>query len=209
MIPAFDAGGNLPPGIHQASWREIVMLFGRTAHRRSLLAGMKEAFQSLKRANCRMVYLDGSFVTDKEAAYGAPPDDFDGCWDPEGVDPNLLDPVLLDFENKRAAQKAKFGGELFISLMPAAPQGPIYLEFFQIDKRTGGPKGIIALDLAQLQESEWSFDPAVDLVEETKLSTPQFADGIHQPRSVLLCFDRKVSDFSTSSRYDTNKENRP
>ena len=48
------------------------------------------------------MYLDGSFVTAKEF-----PSDFDGCWDPDGVDGAKLDPVLLVYDNLRAAQKAK------------------------------------------------------------------------------------------------------
>ena len=43
-------------------------------------------------AGCRRAYVDGSFVTAKEV-----PGDFDGCWEAEDVDPDALDPVLLDF----------------------------------------------------------------------------------------------------------------
>jgi DNA-binding Xre family transcriptional regulator len=111
MIPAFDGiQGNLPPGIHEATWDEITARFGRTAHRRRLLAGLRQALEALRRAGCRRAYIDGSFVTAKRV-----PGDFDGCWDAEGVDPDLLDPVLLDFTSFRAAQKGKFGGELFVS----------------------------------------------------------------------------------------------
>ena len=70
-----------------------------------------------------------------------------------GVDFNLLDgldPVLLDWSNRRAAQKAKFGGELFIAESVADPWGTTYLEFFQHDRATGEPKGILAIDLRSL-----------------------------------------------------------
>jgi hypothetical protein len=40
--------------------------------RRTLLAGLREALGALREAGCRTVYLDGSFVTAKEA-----PEDFD------------------------------------------------------------------------------------------------------------------------------------
>jgi hypothetical protein len=43
------------------------------------------------------------------------PNDFDGCWDSTNVDAALLDPVLLNFDNGRAAQKKKFRGEMFIA----------------------------------------------------------------------------------------------
>jgi hypothetical protein len=91
------------------------------------------------------LYLNGSFATAK-----AVPGDFDGCWDAAGVDAALLDPVLLDFRNRRAAQKAKYGGELFIASLPATPAGTVFLDFFQRDKATGDPKGIVAIDLGGL-----------------------------------------------------------
>jgi len=92
-----------------------------------------------------MVYLDGSFVTAKDH-----PADFDGCWDLAGVDPGLIDPVLLRFENQRAMQKLKFGGELFPSNAKADQAGTRFLQFFQIDKYTGASKGILAIDLGGL-----------------------------------------------------------
>jgi hypothetical protein len=80
----------------------------------------------------------------------AVPGDFDACWDGVGVDPDRLDPVLMDFSNHRAAQKAKFGGELFVSEAPADLLGTRFLDFFQRDTNTGQPKGIVAIDLERL-----------------------------------------------------------
>jgi hypothetical protein len=74
------------------------------------------------------------------------PADFDGCWEAAGVDPTRLDPVLLDFTDMRQAQKTKYLGELFIANALAAPHGPRFVEFFQLDKQTGQPKGIVALN---------------------------------------------------------------
>ena len=62
-----------------------------------------------------------------------------------------LGPVLLDFSNRPAAQKARFGGELFPAQLPNGLSGRTFLEFFQIDKQTGDPKGIVALDLRRWQ----------------------------------------------------------
>ena len=70
-----------------------------------------------------------------------------------GVDFDLLDsldPVLLDWTNRRAAQKTRFGGELFIAESAADPWGTTYLEFFQHNRNTGEPKGILAIDLRGL-----------------------------------------------------------
>ncbi len=142
MIPPFEASGNLPPGIYAATWEEIVDRFGLTAQRRRLLDGLEAAVAALRRAGCRTVYIDGSFVTAKLV-----PGDFDACWEPDGVDPLLLDPVLLTFERGRRAQKAKYGGELFIAQWPADAAGTVFLDYFQLDPITERPKGIIMLEL--------------------------------------------------------------
>ncbi|MGH9601215.1 MAG: DUF6932 family protein [Terriglobales bacterium] len=142
MIPSFQAGGNLPPGVHKGTWEEIRARFGGNPHRRKLLRGLRKAFKSLKAAGCRTVFLDGSFVTAKDL-----PPDYDACWDVKGVVPNRLDPVFLDFSRGRAAQKAKYLGEFFPADLPEGASGKAFLEFFQTDKETGRRKGIVAIDL--------------------------------------------------------------
>lgn len=146
VIPEFAApSGNLPPRVHQATWEDMVDRFGYNAQRRSLLDGLKQALDSLALAGCQRAYIDGSFVTAKEI-----PGDFDACWETGGVDPLLLDPDLLDFRSKRAAQRARYGGELFLADAMAGPPGVRYLEFFQRDRDTGAPKGIVSIDLRSL-----------------------------------------------------------
>ena len=66
------------------------------------MVGLRAALEDLKNAGCRTAYVDGSFVTIK-----AIPNDYDACWDEDGVDPVLLDPVLLTFGAGRAAQKER------------------------------------------------------------------------------------------------------
>jgi hypothetical protein len=146
MVPEFDPLGRLPPGVHVASWEEIVSRFGGTPWRNRLLAGLRRALESLKEAGCSVAYVDGSFASAKSE-----PGDFDACWEEHGVDPDVLDPVLLDFTNKRAAQKAKFSGELFPASNFADHKGNSFLKFFQIDRATGDQKGIIAIDLKRWQ----------------------------------------------------------
>ena len=145
MIPRFDDGGNLPPGIHDASWDEIVTRYAINTRRRELLDGLLDALRSLNGAGCRTAYLDGSFVTAKEL-----PGDFDACWEIAGVDAGRLDRELLDFSNRRAAQKARYGGELFPAETAAEPAGTTFLDYFQRDRDTGQPKGIIAIELGAL-----------------------------------------------------------
>lgn len=145
MIPDFDSKGNLPCGVHWATWQEFVQRFGITPHRMSLLSGLRRAIDVFKAVGCETIYVDGSFVTSKVS-----PGDFDACWDTKGVDLYLLkrsDPVLLTFTKGRAAQKAKYLGEFFPADMTEGGSGETFLEFFQIDKETGDAKGIIALDL--------------------------------------------------------------
>ena len=60
------------------------------------------------------------------------------------------DPVLLQFSGARAAQKARFGGELFPAEAVADPDGTRVLGYFQQDKHSGEPKGILALDLEEM-----------------------------------------------------------
>lgn len=81
------------------------------------------------------------------------PNDFDASWELAGVDFDLLEqlaPVLLEWRDRRAAQKARFGGELFIAESAADPWGTTYLEFFQRDRTIGEPKGILAIDVGDL-----------------------------------------------------------
>ncbi|WP_230772042.1 DUF6932 family protein [Sphingomonas sp. Leaf4] len=132
----------LPPGIHDATLSEVESAFATTPHRQWLFEGFQRVADALQVAGCTVVYLDGSFTTGKPH-----PEDYDGCWDHTGIDFTKLDPVLLDFSNKRAAQKRKFLGEMFPALSLNGPGGT-FLDFFQIEKFSAQPKGIIRILLA-------------------------------------------------------------
>jgi len=108
-----------------------------------LLDGLLEALRNLAGGGCRLVLLDGSFISQT-----ALPRDYDGAWEPAGVDPTRLDPVLLDFSNGRAAMKARYRGELFPASALAAA-GILYRDFFQKD-RNGVRKGVVQIDLGSL-----------------------------------------------------------
>jgi hypothetical protein len=86
----------LPPGVHHATLEEIEQRFATNEKRRKLFDGFRKAVDALRKAGCTVIFLDGSFVTDKPE-----PGDFDACWDPVGVDPAKLDPVFLDFSARR------------------------------------------------------------------------------------------------------------
>jgi len=105
MIPAFDKKGNLPPGIHTASLKEIERRFASTEHRKHLLGGLRHLLENLKSSGCTIFYLDGSFITSREE-----PGDYDCTWDPTGVttelDKDLLGPLDV--------RKAKYFGDIFV-----------------------------------------------------------------------------------------------
>ena len=146
MTPAFDESRLLAPGIHWSSWGEFIDRFGTSSWRLRLAAGIRAAIGNLKVAGCLTVYINGSYVTAKEV-----PNDFDACWEESGVDPAVLDPVLLTFDPGRETQRSKYLGELFPASAIADGDGFSFLEFFQTDKETGGPKGVVAIDLGDLR----------------------------------------------------------
>jgi hypothetical protein len=145
MIPAFDSDGNLPPGIHEGDWAEVEARFGSNPHRRRLLAGFEAVVKKLASCGCERVYLDGSFVSAV-----ATPGDFDGAWELSGVDLRRLravEPLLFDFSNRRAAQKAKYLGEMFPADAQEVSSGRTFIEFFQQDKTTGASKGVVVINV--------------------------------------------------------------
>lgn len=145
MIPEYDKNGNLPPGVHWATWEEFVERFGTTSIRLRMIEGLMKAMEQLKAAGARTIYINGSFVTSKPN-----PNDFDACWDSEDVDIDYLRMnarLLLNYTD-RAAQKAKYRGEIFQSDQPVGNYGLSSIEFFQRDRKRN-KKGIIAIDLTR------------------------------------------------------------
>jgi hypothetical protein len=129
----------LPPGVHSSTMTEIGERFATNETRRRLFSGFALVADALLKSGCNSIYLDGSFTTDKPE-----PNDYDGCWDPKGVDVAKLDPVLLDFTNRREAQKRKYFGEMFIATTDEI-SGKTFLDFFQTERSTGKRKGILLL----------------------------------------------------------------
>jgi hypothetical protein len=140
MIPKFNNIGNLPVGVHDASWQEFCERFGYSEHRRKQIDGLMKGLIILKNYACNVVYVDGSFVTDKER-----PNDYDACWEF-----NINMDVYLDafyyynpefFAETSDEMKGKYLGEFH--------QASALLQKFQTDKRTGERKGIIRLKLTE------------------------------------------------------------
>ena len=96
------------------------------------------------RPQLHTLYIDGSFVTDKIA-----PNDYDACWDPNGVKHDLLDPVLLRADDAgKQLMAEKYGGDIRIAHMSFSGYAGVYLDFFQTG-RDGRRKGIVALNLEE------------------------------------------------------------
>jgi len=147
-FPEFDEQGQLPPGIHAASWREVAQRCGGDERRQALLAGLARLLALLAEVGCRRVWLDGSFVTSKAA-----PGDFDLAWDVVGVEIDALvrrDPVLDPVFPDRAAQLRRYGGECFAVSEPVTSG---VVATFQRD-RLGREKGIVLVELATLDRAE-------------------------------------------------------
>ena len=115
--------------------------FSSSIWRRRLFNGLVEACGILGKAGCQRLYLNGSFVTEKPI-----PNDYDACWDPNGVNNQLMDPLFFDFSDNRAAQKAKFGGEFFPATSTVAGFNMTFIDFFQIDTYSLKQKGIVGVD---------------------------------------------------------------
>ena len=95
----------------------------------------------LREAGCIRVFVGGSFVAAKKE-----PNDVDVVWDVDGVDAEALDAIFFDFDNERAAQKHRFGAELFPAQLVEGLTGRSFLQFFQ-HTRDDEPAGIVAIDL--------------------------------------------------------------
>jgi hypothetical protein len=142
-VITFEASsGYLPEGAHGMTLGEFRCAFTWNVRRRFLYSGLARAIASLQVAGCRTIIIDGSFVTAKEL-----PGDWDEAFDPVGVDPARLDPILIKHDDGRKAMRAKYLGDIFPwSAIASGAAGSVYREFFQKD-RDGRPKGIVELQL--------------------------------------------------------------
>lgn len=139
-IPALQKNGELPTGEHQASLDEIEKAYGLSNDRRkSLMWGLREAACNFKLSGVKTLWVDGSFITDKEN-----PNDIDGCWEYiPSVNIKILDPVFI---GTRKEIKEKYGLDFFIANFIETESGLPFPKFFQIN-RDGRQKGIIVVKL--------------------------------------------------------------
>lgn len=144
MILDFDSRGNLHPGVHRLTWLEFKQNYGYNNTRPKLLGGLLRLARNLKIAGCRTIFVNGSFVTNKQH-----PGDYDACWDATGVDATKVSPLLLDFsERGPALSKLEFGGDIRPDMVTVHDCVMPFLEFFQRDKE-GHRKGIVSIRLQE------------------------------------------------------------
>ena len=121
---------------------EIEAAFGAsTERRRQLMQLLRRGAANLAAAGVGKIWLDGSFVTDKEE-----PNDIDGCWQYDlSVDESELNSVFL---GPRQDMKNKYGLDFFISDIIEAASGLPFPKFFQVN-RDGEAKGVIVVILRE------------------------------------------------------------
>ncbi len=113
MIPNYEKKARdvqntryLPPGIHKATWDEFYDRFSTNLRRVMILESLLKMLQYLRDVGCKSVKIDGSLVTTKPI-----PKDFDGTWDPEGVNDREIDRIMLDIN--KIIDDNKYKGELY------------------------------------------------------------------------------------------------
>lgn len=143
MIPTFREG-RLPPGVHKATLGELRDKLGWGRRRKNLIDGLEMALRLMANCGIERVYLDGSFVTDKDR-----PGDIDGCYDPpSGANLGAMYPIWPWTPANRAMSKTMFGIELAPSRFPATRSGEPYISFFQSDE-SGNPRGVVLIELGR------------------------------------------------------------
>lgn len=146
MIPEFTENGLLPPGIYETALGELHEKMGWSRRRLALLEGLEGALELMAASGVRRVYVDGSFVTDKDR-----PNDIDGCYDlQEGATAEELEamaPIFPPSPANRAKAKEIYGVDFFPAAATELGSGQPFIRFFQKD-RQGRERGVLALEIS-------------------------------------------------------------
>jgi hypothetical protein len=147
MIPQFTDEGLLSPGVYETDLEELKEKMGWSRKRRELLEGLEEALELMASCGVVRVYLDGSFVTEKDL-----PNDVDGSYDlAEGVsaeDLGRLAPIFPPNPSNRTEAKRRFGVDFFPTAATELGSGQPFLRFFQTD-REGHKRGVLSVELRE------------------------------------------------------------
>ncbi len=141
-LPPFNPSGDLPPGVHRATLREVMAHLGQGSRIRAAVATRLERIDRLARSTGHLARLVvfGSFVTHKSE-----PNDVDvfllmeDSFDADG----LVGEARLVFDHPAA--DTHFGASVFWTRRLAAFDGEqTAVEFWQT-KRDGGLRGIVEI----------------------------------------------------------------
>jgi len=130
---------------HQATIIEIKERFAINILRKIHFNQLIIFINDIKAIGCNTIFIDGSFVTDTQL-----PHDIDICWDNIGVDLNLAFikmPVLFDMDHPRSEQQRLYHADIFPAFVFEADSMKYFIDFFQKDKKSSNPKGIIKLEI--------------------------------------------------------------
>ena len=146
MLPEFDENGNLPPGNHNATFREVIERFSAPRSlKRQLLSASLEGFFDFIKDHAVRVYIDGSYATAKLA--------------PNDVDLIVVLPEAFSFESQVGHRLAEIINNRRVNCLHVFPyclgRHDQYLQnmlaHFARD-RQGNRKGIVCVEVESDQE---------------------------------------------------------
>jgi hypothetical protein len=147
MIPEFNKDGVLPAGIHLTNLIEFKERFVYNYKREAIYNGFLKLVEDLKKMGSPALYVDGSFITKKQL-----PNDVDVCWERIPGDDflrfvKLNFPIFFKFHHPRKEQQDTYCADVFPADFIELSSGKLFLDYFQIDRNTGLPKGIIKIEI--------------------------------------------------------------
>ena len=143
MLERRSRTGYLPPGIHDATLEEVEIALTWNMRRREIMKGLRHVVDQLMDAGTVDIWVDGSFVTDKQR-----PSDVDVVYDPPDL-ALLSEPGIFNFARRAELKKYRM-----VDLWPhPSPQprqfggGTVPIrEWWQSDIN-GVKKGIVRLQM--------------------------------------------------------------
>lgn len=144
MIPSFDPDGNLPQGMHQATWlefRERFCVFDRSDQRLRLCRQIEQMVEEARVSQVvERIVFGGSFVTDRTE-----PNDFDCIVVLKAeIRYEDLQPFQQWVADTREASR-RYGGDVFVARADQ-PTLAVYLDFFAVN-RHGKHVGLVEVRL--------------------------------------------------------------
>lgn len=145
MFPNFEPTGYLPEGIHECTLDDFFQKFMNTPWRSKFKQGLMQLISDLNSIGVSIIYIDGSFVTNKRL-----PNDMDICWEDIGIDypaAQKMHPILFDWTPPRTKQQLKYGADVFPARLYEGGSNLYFLDFFQCIKYSSEKKGIVKIHI--------------------------------------------------------------